>query len=128
LGKTRQLIWKPDNKDLILFEKMPLGIVLPDEDSKVTYANSAAEQILCHTRNQILDITAINKNLKPIHEDGSNYLAEEHPTMVSIRTGKPIEYEIMGIYVPLEDDYSWKKIKKGKDIPALAFCNNNEIL
>ena len=42
-----------------------------------------------------------------IREDGTDLPGQEHPSMVALRTGKPVERFIMGVMKPQENAHTW---------------------
>ncbi len=90
-----------------LFESMAEGVVYQDADGNITAANPAAEKILGHSREELCSMGPLAPFRKSIHEDGSDYPGEEHPAMVTLRTGKEIHNEIMGILHPETQQYTW---------------------
>ncbi len=76
------------------------GVILQDSQGVILTCNASAKRILGLTTNQIIG----NKWLAPdwwvVREDGSILLVDEHPNMITLRTGKPCENVIMGIHKP----------------------------
>jgi PAS domain S-box-containing protein len=124
---------KSEEKYRVLHDTMAQGVAYQDKTGKVVSMNTAAERILGVQLEKITDVETINTNLITIHEDGSEYSAEQHPTMVSLRTGKPVKDAIMGIYHPQEDDYRWviintiPQFKPGEDKPYQVFVTFADI-
>ena len=80
-----------------LFEKMPEGVVYQDATGKITECNQAAENMLGLSRDQMQGKTSIDPEWHAIHLDGTDFPGDSHPAMVSLRTGKPVLNEIMGV-------------------------------
>ena len=116
-----------------LFETMSLGVVYQDLEGKIIDANSAAQKILGLTPDQMQGRSSIDPHWKSIHEDGSPFPGETHPTMVSLRTGNKVRNCIMGVYNPEKGDYTWINInsvpyfKNGQDKPCQAFATFEDI-
>jgi len=79
---------------------MAEGIVLQQADGKITGCNASAERILGLTAQQLMGRTSIHPSWRTIHEDGSPFPGEDHPAMVTLRTGKPQSNVVMGVYKP----------------------------
>lgn len=79
---------------------MGSGVVLQDKDGVIRTWNESAERILGLTFEQMMGRSSIDPRWHAIHEDGSDYPGDEHPAMVTLRTGKPLTGEIMGICKP----------------------------
>ena len=90
-----------------LFETMAQGVVYQDAGGKIISANPAAGRILGLTIDQILGRESVDPRWKSIHENGTDFPGEEHPSMVALRTGKPVENVVMGVFNPISDEYRW---------------------
>ncbi len=90
-----------------LFLTMAQGVVYQDAEGRVISANPAAEKILGLSLDQMLGRTSMDPRWGCIHEDGTPFLGEEHPAMVALRTGRPVEGVVMGVFHPLKEKYLW---------------------
>jgi len=86
---------------------MAQGVIYHDNEGKVISANAAAQRILGLTLEQMIGKTSLDPKRKRVHEDGSEFASEDHPSIVALRTGKPVINVIMGIYNPVDKDYRW---------------------
>ncbi|WP_197046345.1 diguanylate cyclase domain-containing protein [Planktothrix paucivesiculata] len=76
------------------------GIVLQQADGQITACNQSAEKILGLTIHQMTGLTSIDARWRAIQNDGSPFPGENHPAMVTLRTGKP-EFDVtMGVHKP----------------------------
>src|SRR4030042_1092723 len=66
-----------------LFETMAQGVVYQDAGGKIISANPAAGRILGLTIDQILGRESVDPRWKSIHENGTDFPGEEHPSMRS---------------------------------------------
>lgn len=73
------------------------GVVMHDADGRIVMCNPAAERILGLSFDQMRGLTAVDPRWVAIHEDGSAYRGEEHPSVVTRLTGRPIRNEVMGV-------------------------------
>ncbi|MDZ7290528.1 MAG: PAS domain S-box protein [candidate division KSB1 bacterium] len=76
------------------------GIVLHGEDGAILACNASAENILGVSAEQMRGRSSMDAQWRTIHEDGTPFPGEEHPAMVTLRTGKPCANVIMGIHKP----------------------------
>jgi len=83
-----------------IFAAMTVGLVLHAKDGRIVDANLAAETILGHRRDQMLGKTSMDPQWQWIREDGTRFPGEEHPAMVTLRTGQPVRNQIIGIRTP----------------------------
>ncbi len=80
-----------------IFETMTEGLVLQDRDGGIVDANPAAIEILGVSRDQLFGKTSHDPNWGAIHADGTPYPGDEHPAMVTLRTGRSQRQQIMGL-------------------------------
>jgi len=81
-----------------LFNNVLHGIMFLDGEGVITSANPAAERILGLPLEQMQGRTAIDSRWQAIHEDGSPFPGETHPSSVALYTGQPVENAVMGIF------------------------------
>ena len=99
-----------EEKHRTLFETMEQGVVYQDSTGKITSANNAAEKILGLTLSQMQGLTSMDPRWKSIHEDGSDFPGETHPSMVALRTGEPVIGVVMGVFEDSIEEYRWLTI------------------
>jgi PAS domain S-box-containing protein len=90
-----------------LFETMVQGVVYQDQDGRITSVNPAAERILGLSLEQLQGRTSSDPCWQAIHEDGSNFPGDTHPSMVALATGKPVLNTVMGIHSPATGSTVW---------------------
>lgn len=93
-----------------LFHNFPIGIVYQNANGEIINANKAAEEILGLSFDQMQGKKSVDPGWRSIKEDGTDFPGEEHPAMVSLRTGKIIKDVVMGVYHPANDDVAWINI------------------
>ncbi|MBK8986480.1 MAG: PAS domain S-box protein [Chloroflexi bacterium] len=79
---------------------MSEGVVLQSRDGLILACNAAAECILGLTTAQMMGRASVDSHLQAIREDGTPCPPDEHPAMVTLRTGRPLTNVIMGIQRP----------------------------
>jgi PAS domain S-box-containing protein len=89
-----------------LFETMVEGAVYQDKNGVIIDANLSAERILGLTRDQLLGRESRDPRWKAIREDFSAFPGEDHPAMVTLRTGERTS-AIMGVFNPRDTQYHW---------------------
>jgi PAS domain S-box-containing protein len=94
----------------LLFESMPMGVTFQDAKGTIVEANAAAQKILGLPLAQLCGRTSLDPCWKAIHEDGSEFPGETHPTMVALQTGQPISDLVMGVFNPATEAYRWIRI------------------
>jgi two-component system NtrC family sensor kinase len=104
---SEKIMRESEERFRTLFETMAQGVIYHDSEGKVTSANRAAQRILGLKLNELIGETSLNPERKRLHEDGTPLTSEEHPPVVALRTGKPVNNAIIAVYNPVENDYRW---------------------
>ena len=97
-------------RERVLFEAAPHGIVFQDAQGRILSANPAAERILGLSLAQMQGRTSLDPGWQAIHEDGRPFPGETHPAMETLRTGRVIENTIMGILSQAQAAATWISI------------------
>jgi PAS domain S-box-containing protein len=79
---------------------MSEGLVLHDAGGAIVTCNDAAERLLGLTRAQLEGRTPTDPRWRSVHEDDSPFPGDEHPAVVSLRSGTPVSSVIMGVHKP----------------------------
>ncbi len=117
----------------LLFETMDQGIVYQAADGTIVAANPAAQRILGLTLDQLQGRTSVDPRWRAIHEDGSDFPGETHPSMLALQTGQPVSNVVMGVFNPQLEKYVWVKInaiplfKPGQDKPFQVYGSFEDI-
>ena len=85
------------------------GITLQGADSSIYAVNAAAETILGLTADQMSGRTSLDPRWRSIHEDGTPFPGETHPSIVTLTTGEPQTGVVMGVHKP-DDTLTWISI------------------
>jgi PAS domain S-box-containing protein len=94
----------------LLFESLPLGIVVQNSVGEIVTANTAATRILGLSLDQMRGITSIDPRWHSVHEDGSPFPGKDHPAMVALQTGQTVLDTLMGVFNPKLGDLTWINI------------------
>jgi diguanylate cyclase (GGDEF)-like protein/PAS domain S-box-containing protein len=92
-----------------LFETVPQGIVYFHGDGQIRVANPAAQRILGLSRDQLESRSSLDPGWQAVHEDGAEFPGDQHPSMVAIRTGRPVRDVVMGLPVP-NNGFVWIQV------------------
>ena len=103
-----------------VFNEMNHGVNFINKTGKIFYANSAAEQIMGLSNQEILNRSNNNSIWNAIKEDESPFNDIELPTNLVFNTGKAIKNIVMGIFNPLINQRIWVNVNA---FPI--FTNNN---
>ncbi len=99
-GRLSPFLADSDSALGAVFETMAEGVVLQNRDGLIIGCNRSAERILGLTFNQMRGRTSMDPRWQAIREDGSPFPGEDHPAMVTLRTGEPCSDVIMGVRRP----------------------------
>ncbi len=98
------------NQFRALFDTMEQGVIYQDSAGKIILVNSAAERIIGLTLGQLMGIEIIDPRWKALHEDGSDCPRRKHPSMVALKTGKPVKNKIMGFFNQFRGENRWIRV------------------
>ena len=73
------------------------GLVVQNTADQIIMCNDSAAQILRLTTQQLIGKDSYDPRWKALNEDGSPLNPEDHPSMITARTGKPVHNFIMNI-------------------------------
>ncbi|WP_200372626.1 transporter substrate-binding domain-containing protein [Thiocystis violacea] len=80
-----------------LIAAMGEGVVVQRQDGQILTCNQAAERILDLTPQRKMKLSTFNPDWQSIHDDGTPFLEETHPVLVTLRTGQPQQGVTMGL-------------------------------
>ncbi len=83
-----------------IIKAMKEGVVVHARDGTITTANQAAADMLGLTLAQLQGKSSLDPDWYVIHEDGSPFPGEEHPSMQTLSSGAPQQGVVMGIHKP----------------------------
>jgi PAS domain S-box-containing protein len=76
------------------------GVVVIDAEGVVRTGNASAERILGLRTEELTGRSLHDERWRVIHEDGSAFLREDFPALITLRTGEPCASVVMGVYRP----------------------------
>lgn len=89
-----------DQRYRSMLAAMAEGVVFQDSGGRIVFCNPSAERILGLPAEQMAGRTSSDPFWQPVREDGSVFPGEEHPAMVTLRTGRPCRDVMMGLTRP----------------------------
>ena len=116
IGVNSDITWHRQNdEDLraseeryrLLAETMLQGVVHQDAAGRIIAMNPAAERILGWTHEQYLGRTSVQVDALTVREDGSPLPGNEHPAMVALQTGRPVDSLVMGVWNETSNSRRW---------------------
>jgi two-component system, cell cycle sensor histidine kinase and response regulator CckA len=82
------------------------GVVLQDAQGQILTCNRSAETILGLSEAQMMGRSSFDPRWRSIHEDGSLFTGAEHPSMITLATGRACVDVMMGVHKP-DGSLSW---------------------
>lgn len=84
-------------------DAMSEGLVVQEESGAIAFWNPSAERILGLSAEQLCGRTSLDPRWRCVRANGTPFPGEEHPAMVTLRTGMPQSSVLMGVYQPNGD-------------------------
>jgi len=131
--QAEETLLQHEKKYQILFENMAQGAFYQQADGTLVDYNLAALEMFGLTADEFFGRTSLDPRWKVIHEDGSDFPGEQHPSMEALRTGKPVSNVIAGIFNLSREEYVWLSVNAipqfhdGEDKPYQVFVTLHDI-
>ena len=90
-----------------LVQDLSVGVALLDGAGEVQMCNPAALEMLGVTAEEIGQKGFWQRELVPLHEDGTPYAQHERPVFNAVRTGTPVRDAVVGYRPPGKVDMRW---------------------
>ncbi len=129
---SEKVIKDSEEKYRTLFNTMVQGVIYQDANGQITSMNPAAERIMGFKLEEMKG-KKTDHIVGSIHEDGSDFPGNEHPSMLALKTGKEIKNVVMGVKYPRRKGYTWLKInavpqfRPGEKEPYQVFTTFEDI-
>ena len=107
---AEETLKESENTLKLLWNTISRGVVYQNSEGKVIRINPAAERILGRNPEHYLEKTLEESENHIIRPDGSLFPENEHPSLLSLKTGQEINDVVMGVYNPKEKSYRWINI------------------
>ena len=91
----------------LLFRHMRQGVLFHDDQGRIITCNPAAEAILGLGFEELRGRLSYDQRWKALDANGAPLPDDGHPTMIALRTGKPVPDTLMAVYNPREQRYRW---------------------
>jgi two-component system CheB/CheR fusion protein len=122
-----------EDRYLTLINNLFHGVLIQDSEGTILSANPAAEHILGLSQEQMLSQAWGKPTWQCVHEDGSTFPRQEHPSAVAQRTGQAAPSTVMGIIHPERGDTRWITISAtpftppGEELPTQVMSSFMDI-
>jgi PAS domain S-box-containing protein len=116
-----------------LFETMTPGVIYQDKEGRITSVNKSAERILGKGFQDMQGKSSRDSMWQAIHEDGSVFHGETHPSIMALKTRKPVMNTVMGVYNTVKKEHTWINISAvpqflpGEDNPYQVYTTFEDI-
>jgi len=111
-----------------ILEALAEGIVLLDPTQNVSFANGSARRIIGNAFHLADGQVALSPGWTALHADGTDFAIEDHPTLVTLRTGQPQTNVVIGLKSP-EDRTIWISVtsRPVDDVASAVLTSFTEI-
>jgi len=122
-----------EEKFRTLFENMAPGVFYQRSDGALIDANPAALSMFGLSREQFMGRDSYDPRWKVVSETGELLPPELHPSMIALRSGKPVKDLIVGVYNPERDEMTWlstnaePQFRNGEATPYQVFVTMYDI-
>ncbi|MDP3445291.1 MAG: PAS domain-containing protein, partial [Ignavibacteria bacterium] len=107
--KAEDTLQKQEEQYRTVINSVSEGIILQESDGRIVTWNTSAERIFGITAKEIVGRLSTEIIWNTIREDGSVFPAAEHPSIITLETGKPCNNIVMGV-INLEGAITWINI------------------
>ena len=113
-------------------DSMQEGFVLQDRDGAIRLCNPRAEEILGLTADQLMGRTSLDPEWRTTRPDGTELPGPEHPAMISLRDGVPLNGVLIGVQKP-DGGLTWISVNTtplwtaGEEGPSGVTCTFTDI-
>lgn len=107
--RYKRQLFESEEKYRTVVAALSEGIVLLTQSGAIEACNTAAELILGISAEEMVGRNSMDPRWQTIYEDGSPFPGEEHPAIITLRTGSPLHGVIMGVHQP-DGELRWISI------------------
>ena len=105
--QSEQAVKQREQDFRALFNSMAQGIVYQDSKGRIISSNQAAEHILGLSGAALNGLSSFDDNWKAVKMNGDPLPGMEHPAIVALKTGRPVEGYAFGVFNPKRNDTVW---------------------
>lgn len=89
------------------FDAVKAGVLVQAANGRITFANSAAAEIFGMAASDITDMTSEDPVWHMVTDDGTPVPGYRHPSMITLRTGKPVTNAVRGVFTQNPNETRW---------------------
>lgn len=90
-----------------VLDAVSAGILVQRADGEIIHANRTVESIFGSRIPTVVGRTSADPQWRMILEDGTPVPGDEHPSMITLRTGKPLHNQVRGLFAVHPSDTRW---------------------
>ncbi len=106
---TEESLKDSEKRYRTVVESIKEGIILQKATGEILTWNKSAEEIFGTGADEAIGQCLTGKEWPTIHEDGTRFEGKDHPSMITLKTGKSVTGTIMGIVQP-DGEIKWIEI------------------
>lgn len=116
-----------------LFDTMTQGAFVQNAAGSLTDINRAGLDLFGLTRDEFLGRDSMHPAWRVLKEDGSPWPGDEHPSMIALRTGRPVLGQVAAVFNPRRGEFVWLAInavprfRPGETRPYEVFVTLHDI-
>ncbi len=93
----------------VLFDAMVEGVVVQNVADEIVTSNRAASEILGLSQDQLRGRASMDPRWRAVHDDGTPFPFDQHPSMRALQTGEAQRDVVMGVHKP-SGELTWISI------------------
>ncbi len=97
LQRSEEALLENERHFLRRYAAISAGVVVQNQDGVITHANKAAREMLNLSVDEVLERTSYDPSWQAIRADNTPLSRDEHPSIITLRTGKPVRGVVMGV-------------------------------
>ena len=90
-----------------LYESVHAGVLVQAVDGTITHVNQIACTIFSMTAEEIQAMTSLDPVWQMVTEEGEAVAGEDHPSMITLRTGQPVRDAVRGVFATHPMELRW---------------------
>ena len=106
---AQQALRRSEERYRSVVAAMTEGVILQRADGTIDACNASAARILGLPQGQAVTRTSIEPRWRTIRENGTPFAPDDHPAMVTLRSGRPQSGVVMGLQKP-DGSVTWVAI------------------
>jgi len=104
---AKKALRESEAKFRTLYQSVHAGVLVQSVNGRIKHCNYIACNIFGMTESQVTSKTSLDADWNMINEDGTPVSGEQHPSMVTLKSGKPIFNAVRGIFSGQPDKFRW---------------------